>query len=263
MKKSARSHDWIPRNYPKSHRRSGRKAQASHFTCSKQVQHHNQQSSDGSNGWCCEDVGSIQDLARWTLLSGLKFTEVASPLSLQMVAATTIADDGKSFTLVRWSANHTAQTCSKPHQHQWIRATLEPQACPSSPFITHRVARATEIDAEDINIRLGTGEEAWLLHTTRSQSTTKLIDVQVARLKFHISHVQSWSNATTSNHRTDQNELVKADWPYWPDPHQHLWPLWSYVKHARCESAVLTIKRWQLKQSVEDEWKWCSSLQLQ
>ena len=42
------------------------------------------------------------------------------------------------------------------------------------------------------------------LHTTRSQSTTKLIDVQVARLKFHISHVQSWSNTTTSNHRTDQ-----------------------------------------------------------
>ena len=42
------------------------------------------------------------------------------------------------------------------------------------------------------------------LHTTGSQSTTKLIDVQVARLKFHISQVQSWSNTTTSNYRTDQ-----------------------------------------------------------
>ena len=42
------------------------------------------------------------------------------------------------------------------------------------------------------------------LHTTGSQSTTKLIEVQVAMLKLHISHVQSWSNTTTSNHRTDQ-----------------------------------------------------------
>ena len=91
----------------------------------------------------------------------LRCTEVASPLSVQMFPAKRIVDNGESFTFVRWSANHTAQTCSKPHQHQWIRATLEPQACPSSPFITHRVARATEIDAEDINIRLGTGEEAW------------------------------------------------------------------------------------------------------
>ena len=85
--------------HDETHRCSGREAQVSHFTCSKLVQRHNQQSSDGSND--CEDVGSIQDLARWTLLPGLKFTEAASPLSLQMVAANRIADDGKSFTLVR------------------------------------------------------------------------------------------------------------------------------------------------------------------
>ena len=50
----------------------------------------------------------------------------------------------------------------------------------------------------------GNWRRGMALHTTRSQSTTKLIDVQVARLKFHISQVQSWSNTTTSNHRTDQ-----------------------------------------------------------
>ena len=41
----------------------------------------------------------LQELARWTLLSGLKCTEVASPLSLQMFAANKIVDDGESFTL--------------------------------------------------------------------------------------------------------------------------------------------------------------------
>ena len=57
-------------------------------------------------------------------------TDVSSPLSLQMLAANRI---------------------------------VEPQACPcGSAFIKHRVAHATETDAEDINIRLGTGEEAWL-----------------------------------------------------------------------------------------------------
>mgnify|MGYP007020688801 CR=1 FL=1 len=49
-KRHGSAHDWIPKHDPETHRRSGREAQASHFTCSKLIQHHNQQSSDGSNG---------------------------------------------------------------------------------------------------------------------------------------------------------------------------------------------------------------------
>ena len=41
----------------------------------------------------------LQELARWTLVSALKCTEVASPLSVQMFAANKIVDDGESFTL--------------------------------------------------------------------------------------------------------------------------------------------------------------------
>ena len=66
-KRHGSTHDWIPKHDPETHRRSGREAQASHFTCSKLIQHQNQQSSDGSND--CEDVDSVQELARWTLLS--------------------------------------------------------------------------------------------------------------------------------------------------------------------------------------------------
>ena len=41
----------------------------------------------------------LQELARWTPVSALKCTEVASPLSVQMFAANKIVDDGESFTL--------------------------------------------------------------------------------------------------------------------------------------------------------------------
>ena len=66
-KRHSPAHDWLPKN-DNTHRRSGRVSQVSHFTLSKPIQHHNQQSSGGSNGYCCEDVGSVQELARWTLL---------------------------------------------------------------------------------------------------------------------------------------------------------------------------------------------------